>query len=221
VVVIFSILIIPLGVVSITLVILQPVSVGHWCTLCLTSALVSLIMIPFTIDEAVATIQLMRDEKSRHNTSYWTPLWFGGTMPQGRIEEKNDPATLLQHTWTEAGKDILHRPWNLFLIMALGIWVVAAPTVLGYSGQMADSNHIAGALIVTFVAVIAMSEVARPLRYVHILFGLWLIAAPWLLGTATAPAKWSGVIAGLLLIPLSIPKGKIEDRRGSFDAYLV
>ena len=219
VVIIFGILIIPLGVVSITLVILQPVSVGYWCTLCLTSATVSLLMIPFAIDEVVATAQLMRYEKKVRNTSYWKTFWFGGTMEGGEIEEAKDPKILLKHTLKESGKDILLRPWNLFLVILLGFWITAAPTFLGYSGTIANSNHVAGALIVTF-AVIAMSEVGRPLRYILILFGLWLIAAPWILGTDHNAAMWNGVISGLVLIPLALPKGKVEDKRGGFDKYI-
>jgi hypothetical protein len=219
VVIIFGILIIPLGVVSITLVILQPVSVGHWCTLCLTSAMISLIMIPFTIDEVLATLQMMKHEKKVRGTSYWKTFWFGGTMEEGELEEKKGPSTLLEKTIKEMSRDILLRPWNLCVILAVGIWIIAAPEVLGYSGTIADSNHLAGAIIVTF-AVIAMSEVARSLRFINILFGLWLIAAPWVLGGSQGAAMWNGVISGVVLILLSFPKGKIEERRGSFDKYI-
>lgn len=220
VVIIFGILIIPLGVVSITLIILQPVSVGYWCTLCLCSAMISLIMIPFTIDEVLATVQLMKHEKKERNTSYWTSFWFGGTMEGGTMEEKKDPSTLLEHTGKEAFKDLLLRPWNLILILLIGMWVMAAPGILSYSGTIADSNHLAGPLIVTF-AVISMSEIARSVRFIFILFGLWLIAAPWVLGTDLEMAKWNGVISGILLIALSFPKGKIEDKRAGFDKYIV
>ncbi|WP_179222998.1 SPW repeat domain-containing protein [Pontibacter ummariensis] len=219
VVIIFGILIVPLGIVSITLIILQPVSVGYWCTLCLCSALISLIMIPFTLDEVLATAQLMKHEKEVRGTSYWTTFWFGGTMEGGEIEEKKHPSGLLNLTIKEGGKDLLLRPWNLFLLMAVGIWVMSAPGVLGYTGTIADSNHIVGAIAVMF-AIIAMSEVGRPLRYLHILFGLWLIAAPWILGTDNNAAMWSNVISGLVLIPLAIPRGKVEDSRGSFDKYI-
>ncbi len=219
VVIIFGIMIIPLGIVSITLVILQPVAVGHWCSLCLTSAMISLIMIPFTIDEVLATIQMMKKEKKR-GKSYWELLWFGGTMEGGSFEEKKDPSTLLEHTLKEVSGDILLRPWNLFIIMLTGMWVMAAPGVLGYTGTIADSNHLAGAIVVTF-AVIAMSEVARSLRFLNILFGLWLIAAPWILGTENDTAMWNGIITGIVLIALSFPKGKVEDKRGSFDKYIV
>ena len=221
VVIIFGILIIPLGVVSITLVILQPVSVGYWCTLCLTSALISLIMIPFTIDEVVATVQVMREEKKKRKTSYWKTFWFGATMEDGDFEEKKDPSTLLEHTGKEMFKDILLRPWNIALIMAVGIWIMLAPHFLGYSGTMADSNHVVGALIVTF-AVISMSEVARPLRFIFILFGIWLIAAPWVMGQGSdnSSAMWNGIITGIAIILLCLRRGKIEDKRGNFDHFI-
>ncbi|MCC9167568.1 SPW repeat domain-containing protein [Pontibacter harenae] len=220
IVIIFGILIFPLGVVSITLVILQPVSVGYWCTLCLSSAMVSLIMIPFAIDEVLATIQLMRHEKKARKTSYWKTLWFGGTMKGGHIEETKNPETLLDLTLKEVTHDLFLRPWNLIIIMLVGMWVMAAPGVLGYSGTIANSNHLAGAIVVTF-AIIAMSEVARPLRYLHILLGLWLVAAPFILGANQDMAMWNSLAAGIIIIPLAFRKGKVEDKRGSFDKYIV
>ncbi|WP_247236781.1 vitamin K epoxide reductase family protein [Telluribacter sp. SYSU D00476] len=220
VVIIFAILIIPLGVVSITLVILQPVSVGYWCTLCLTSALISMLMIPFTIDEAVATIQMMRAEKRAHRTSYWTTFWFGGTMQGGKEERAKSPAALMEFTGREMFHDLTLRPWNLALALVLGGWVMSAYSTLGYQGTIMYSENITGSLIITF-AVIAMSEVGRPLRFILMLFGLWLIAAPWIVGTEENAALWNGMICGAILIPLALPRGKVEDKRGSIDKYII
>ena len=55
----FGILVVPLGVVSITLIILQPLAVGDWCTPCLIAAAAMLVMIPFTLDEVVAMCQFL------------------------------------------------------------------------------------------------------------------------------------------------------------------
>jgi hypothetical protein len=42
-----------------------------------------------------------------------------------------------------------------------------------------------------------MAEVVRPLRFLNVLFGLWLIAAPWLLLDATNQAAvWNDVVVG-------------------------
>lgn len=218
VVIIFGILIIPLGVVSITLVILQPLSVGSWCSLCLTSAVISMIMIPFTIDEVLATVQMMKREK-KNGRSLWTVLWFGGTMEGGEIIEKEEPENLLENTFKESIRDLMLRPWNLVAIAVLGIWIMLSPAVIGFSGSIADSNHFVGAIIVTF-SIISMSEVARTLRFIHILFGLWIIAAPWIFGTEASQAIWNGIIAGILIIALSFPKGKVEESRGGFDRYI-
>lgn len=219
VVILFGILIFPLGVVSITLVILQPISVGYWCTLCLTSAVVSLLMIPFTIDEVIATLQVMKYEKRVKKTSYWTSLWFGGTIEGGHYEEKKDPATLIEFTFSEAWKDILLRPWNLVIIMLAGLCVMAAPEVIGYNGTMADFHHVTGALVVTF-AIITMSEVARILRYINILFGIWLIASPWIFGTENDLSKWIGMGSGLIIILFCFRRGKVVDQRGDYDEYI-
>jgi hypothetical protein len=93
--------------------------------------------------------------------------------------------------------------------------------ILGTEPPLADSDHLFGALVIT-VSVIAMAEIARPLRFVNLLFGAWLIAAPWLLTGATPLASWAGVIAGGLLIALSLPRGKRSaERYGGWDPYVV
>jgi len=74
IVILFSIAIGPLGATSILLVISQPVIVGAWCTLCLTSALISVIMISPATDELLATLQyLQRVKRSGH--SIWKAFW--------------------------------------------------------------------------------------------------------------------------------------------------
>ncbi len=55
----FGILVVPLGAVSIYFIIIQPILLGTWCTLCLLAALAMLIMIPFAVDEVVAMGQYL------------------------------------------------------------------------------------------------------------------------------------------------------------------
>jgi uncharacterized membrane protein len=45
------------AVTSVALMIIQPVAVGDWCTLCLVSAGVSLVILPLGIDEPLAGLQ--------------------------------------------------------------------------------------------------------------------------------------------------------------------
>jgi uncharacterized membrane protein len=76
IVVLFAIAVGPLGVISILLVIAQPVLYGSFCTLCLVTAAISLAMIPPAVDEALASGQELRRVKERGG-SVWTAFWRG------------------------------------------------------------------------------------------------------------------------------------------------
>ena len=68
IVILFGIAMGPLALVSIVLVILQPVVVGAWCTLCLVTAVISVVMISPAMDELLATLQyLQRVKRSGHS----------------------------------------------------------------------------------------------------------------------------------------------------------
>jgi hypothetical protein len=60
VVVAFALAVIPFGLTSLTLFILQPTLYNTWCTLCLVSVAISLAMVPYAWDEFVASWQWMR-----------------------------------------------------------------------------------------------------------------------------------------------------------------
>lgn len=94
--------------------------------------------------------------------------------------------------------------------------------VLGTEPPLADSDHVVGALVIT-VAVIAMAEVARPLRFLNIAFGLGLISAPWLMdGSTSIMSDIIGAVLGALLIGLSLPRGRRSDEHyGSWDRFVV
>ena len=71
--------------------------------------------------------------------------------------------------------------WARILTAALGIWLMAAPAVLGYDRPASADDRIVGPLAAAF-AIVAIWEVTRPLSWMNLLLGLWLIVAPWLLG---------------------------------------
>jgi hypothetical protein len=112
-------------------------------------------------------------------------------------------------------------PWTLVASAVLGAWLMFTRLVFGTEPPMADSDHLVGALIVT-VAIIAMAEVARPVRFINVAFGLWLIAAPWLLDGAGTVASWSGVLVGFAIVALSLPRGRrSSEHYGSWDKFVV
>jgi uncharacterized membrane protein len=74
IVIVFGLAVGPLGFVSIMLVVFQPVLLDSWCTLCLSSAVVSVAMIGPAMDEMLASLQYMK--RVRHSDrSTWRAFW--------------------------------------------------------------------------------------------------------------------------------------------------
>jgi len=74
IVVVFGIAVGPLGLVSILLVILQPVLFDSCCTLCLASAVISVAMIGPAMDEFLASLQYLKRVKNC-GRSTWKAFW--------------------------------------------------------------------------------------------------------------------------------------------------
>lgn len=74
IVVAFGFFVGPLGLVSVLLVILQPVLYDAWCTLCLVSALISVLMIGPAMDEVLASFQYLKRVK-QEGGSIWKAFW--------------------------------------------------------------------------------------------------------------------------------------------------
>lgn len=83
IVVVFGLAVGPLGAVSILLVILQPVLFDAWCTLCLASALISVLMIGPAMDEVLASLQFLRRGWVK-GRSAWRLFWRGGHVVADR-----------------------------------------------------------------------------------------------------------------------------------------
>lgn len=83
-VILFGLAVGPLGVVSVTLVILQPVLFDSWCTLCLASGVVSVLMIGPAMDEMLASLQHLK-RASKRGDSVWQAFW--GTDGEGGSSE--------------------------------------------------------------------------------------------------------------------------------------
>jgi uncharacterized membrane protein len=210
----FGILVVPLGVVSIILIILQPLAVGAWCTPCLIAAIAMVIMIALTLDEVVAMGQFLVQAR-REGQQLWSVFWLGGTLREtpdtGAV--RPDVVSAKAMVWG------VGLPWNLLLCVGAGVWLMFTPSVLGSSGAAAHTEHLTGALIVT-VAVIALADVGRATRFINILFGAAVIAAPWILSGATTGSKWSDLAAGALVILLSLRRGPVGERYGTWQRFI-
>lgn len=76
-VVLFGLDVIPLGLVSAVLVVLQGTVVGAWCTLCLVTAVISLLLVVLAYDEVWSSLlYLRRVRQSTHSTrAMWRTFW--------------------------------------------------------------------------------------------------------------------------------------------------
>jgi uncharacterized membrane protein len=74
IVVFFGIAVGPLGLISVMLVVFQPVLFDAWCTLCLVTAAISVVMIGPSMDEVLASLQYLRRAKDS-GKSLWRAFW--------------------------------------------------------------------------------------------------------------------------------------------------
>ena len=167
----FGILVVPLGVVSITLIILQPLAVGAWCTPCLIAAAAMLVMISLTLDEVVAMLQFLVQAR-REGQALWQVFWMGGTLRQ-TSEAAAVPAVTVRPDVVSPGAMVwgVSLPWNLLVSAALGLWLMFAPSRAGSVGRL-PTDHLVGALIVT-AAVIALADVGRAVRFSQCFSARW------------------------------------------------
>lgn len=209
----FGILVIPLGLVHIALVISQPVAVGAWCFLCLLAAAIMLPMIPLEVDEVVAMGQFLK-KSVKSGRPFWRTFWRGGTVEGGGPDDRSPDIGAAPREVIPGMFWGVSVPWTLALAGVLGAWLMAAPAVLGHGGATADSDRLAGAVVLV-VAVISFAEVLRAGRFLNVLLGAWIAASGWILAGGTE--RWASLAAGLLVAVLSILKGPVREQYGAWD----
>jgi hypothetical protein len=82
-VVLFGIDVIPLGIVSVILVVMQGTIVGAWCFLCLVTAAISVLLVLLAYDEVWATLRYLRRvwKRTHDRGVLWRTFW-GGAHPE-------------------------------------------------------------------------------------------------------------------------------------------
>ncbi|XBQ17042.1 MAG: vitamin K epoxide reductase family protein [Oceanicaulis sp.] len=215
----FGIMIVPLGVVSITFIIIQPILLGTYCTVCLIAAAAMLLQIPYALEELVATTQFLwrRKKKGRPLLRvFFVGDTDDGPTPQHREDEFHRPlGAILRDIFLEG----VQFPPTLVASMLIGVGLMFSPVLPGVEGRLYDANHLIGALVVT-VAVTAFSEAGRAARWLNALGGALLVIAALVWAT-----DWIGmtvtILAGLALIALTPPKGPIRSSYGGWDRFVV
>jgi uncharacterized membrane protein len=217
IVVMFALLVLPLGVTSIVLVITQPIVVGAWCGLCLIAAAALLTSVPLAVHEAIAVGQFLVETKAQKK-NFWQVLWMGGTTVGAGAQDPNRMRFTLGQRWIASVQGVT-IPWTLFFEIAIGIWLMARPDILPFGTATADCDHLIGALVVT-IAAVATAEVTRIARLINIPLGAALVVAALVLAKNLPLVFCSEVACGLALIILSMPRGKIIEKYAGWDRFV-
>ncbi|MGE0622854.1 MAG: NAD-dependent epimerase/dehydratase family protein [Pseudomonadales bacterium] len=228
----FGFLIVPLGAVSIYFIIIQPIVIGTWCTLCLIAAAAMVLQIPYSFDEILASLQFIR-QRVRQGESWLRVLLLGDALAEPNPASKTGdgspagevprPAMLetASSSWLrEMLTSGLSAPWTLLLSAVLGVALMFSRLIAGTDGALADSDHLIGSLVIV-VSISALAEVARPLRLINMLLGVALIGAPFILEGGNLWSVMLDVVAGSALIGLAVPRGAIGNRYGDLDRFLI
>lgn len=210
----FVFLVVPLGIVSIILVILQPLLVGAWCFLCLCTATAMMTMIVFAIDELIAVFQFLHMSVKAGN-GFWKTFWHGGDLPGTKDEDDKNFSQVPIFTLYKRAFLGVGWCWNLYLSAAIGVLFMLMPHLFHFIGGLLVVDHLVGSLIVV-CSILSLAEVIRALRFVNIVFGLLIMVVAWIY---PGPAIYHNII-GLALILLSFRKGSIKEQYGSWQKMI-
>lgn len=208
----FFVLVVPLGITSIILVMLQPIAVGAWCTLCLATAFLMLLMIPLALDEVVAMFQFLRAAHGE-GQSVWRVFWIGGTLAAVNEDERTPrpaqpaPDSAAPMVWG------VSLPWTQVATALVGVALLFLPDLAGMTGPARASVYLTATLVLV-TAVVAWAEVTRPARFLNLPLGLWLVASPFVLAGSPPAAAGAVAAAGVVVVALSFARGPILERYG-------
>ena len=221
-VVLFGLMIAPLGITSIFFIIIQPVVIGTWSIIALIGAAAVLVQIPYSLDELLATCQFLRRRAQAGQN--WLRIFFVGDTDEtpktqsltDNADEFDQPASTVFKAAMTGGVSL---PWNLSLAALIGLFLMFTRVTLEVDGNMAHAHHIIGSLVLTVVSI-AAAEVARPVRYVNMLLGAALIASPFIYAASMMTTIVS-VGLGVALIALSVRRGLIREHYGNWDRSII
>jgi short-subunit dehydrogenase len=103
--------------------------------------------------------------------------------------------------------------WAAGVTTLIGLWLMIAPFYFGFEDAGADTAYIAGPLVIT-ASLIALWEFNRDCRYFNLGAGVCLVIFSLVIYPDDLPATYNNVISGVLLVALSLVKGKITGRYG-------
>jgi nucleoside-diphosphate-sugar epimerase len=220
-VVLFGLMIAPLGVVSIFFIIIQPILLGTWSTLALLGAAAMLVQIPYSLDELLASVQFIR--RRARAGSRWLVVAFRGDTDEEPRRAVSRAVDELDASPAAIARDALaggvSLPWNLALAGLLALSLLFTRVLLGADGSLANAHHLCGALVLTVISI-AAAEVARPARYLNGVLGAALVAVPFIYGADLETTAFT-IAVGIGIAALSVRRGAVRGRYGAWSRLLA
>jgi hypothetical protein len=217
-VLLFGLMIVPLGVVSIYFIIIQPVVIGTWSTLALLGAAAVLIQIPYSLDEIWAACDFLR-RRVKAGANVLRVLLRGdadeGEAPPSGSEFDKGFRSFMRDMLSGG----VSLPWNYALAALIGLGLLFTRPLLGAEGALANADHVIGSLTLTVISL-AAAEVARPVRYLNVGLGGALIAAPLVAGAGGLDIAVR-LALGAALIALSVRRGPVRATYGAWSRFIV
>lgn len=213
----FGLMIVPLGAISIFFIIIQPILIGTYCTICLILAAAMLLQIPYSVDELVATCQfLVRRHKAGQPV---LRIFLTGDTDDGRNSRKGDdfeqsPLVIVKDMLTGG----IWVTWSLGVSSVIAIWLMLTPWVFNIDSGIASVNHMVGALALT-VIVTAFATVARAFRFLNVILGTVLLFTPFFYDTGLLLFA-NSILCGLALVVFALPRGPVTQSYGSWDRFI-
>jgi hypothetical protein len=95
--------------------------------------------------------------------------------------------------------------WASWVSLAIGVWLLGAPSLLGYSyGAATSAPGMIGVLVAIASVWLITGDDAVP-AWMNLALGVLLFISPWVLGySAITAALWNAIGSGVLLVLLSL-----------------
>lgn len=115
-----------------------------------------------------------------------------------------------------------NKRWQDWVMLVLGVWLFLSPFILDYPDYLSTAavNSFVFGIVVAALALAALMKPQMWEEWVTLVLGLWLIAAPFVLGFRDEPyATTNHILVGMLIaldamsVLIDFPAHKIASRR--------
>ncbi len=97
------------------------------------------------------------------------------------------------------------KQWEDWTSWLLGLWLLLSPWALFFDHErIAVENALAVGALIIVAEIVELSTFRDWEEWINVALGVWLAASPWVLGIASAAARWNFVIVGALVVALAL-----------------